>query len=250
MNKLALLINYSETYDYELWDDDTKGMYHDVECMKNYLLSPLGGAWHNDEIMVFHKTTQKDLQNLINIVKNSSLAFSFIYFSGHGYLQDDELFLQINNQDGQDLQEYLLRNIAQKNLVILDCCRKTPEVISEESVKIASFTDLPTLDYDKHRNYYEELINNSNVGNTVLYACSKEECAYGNELGGNYTQKLLRCARRWQTNCINKINKDYLSSYLAHAEAKVLVTQAQAEQHPSIEKARSGITPPFAVYIQ
>ncbi len=249
MNRLALLINYSETYNYDLWDDDTKGMYYDVECIKNYLLSPFGGAWNENEIITFTRGHKVDLLSIITFIKEYQIDYSFVYFSGHGYLNDDVLCLEINNEEEHIIFENDLRNIGDRNLIILDCCRKSLSSISEEAIKQASIVEPLMLDIEQYRIYYEKLVNQSNIGNTILYACRKEESAFGDELGGNYTQNLLRCARRWQESCRNKENNEYLSSYLAHAEAKILVTQAQAKQHPSIEKARSGITPPFAVYV-
>ena len=172
-----------------------EGVKRDVENYKNFFLSPIGGNWCESEIECLQYATKVEVEKLLESMKG--LDFSIIVFVGHGYSQGNkntyaELRPSRNEQDTtNDLDVEEFREVTQKRIVILDCCRKEWYPILEHNTAIdwaeKSFSMLKNT-----RDVYEQIVKGMPVMNLFLYSCDfGETSGDDSRSGGFYSSALL-----------------------------------------------------------
>jgi hypothetical protein len=207
-------------------NDGLPGVQKDFVNYKSFFMDEIGGNWHHDEIISKMNPKKTDLKKELQNLKNSSLDFLVVIFSGHGG-QKRETVLEINDNDEQ-IYESELNNIATRQITIFDCCRVYPLLEFTERYdrvlrKSASITT-------NIRELYERRIMQAIPQQLSLYACSIGESASDTNDGGVYSKNLLKGARL--------IQSDYMTVGKAHEIATNLTKQETIAQNPDSKLIR------------
>lgn len=221
-----------------------EGVSKDVINYKNFLMSPQGGYWYENEIVCLNKPSSNSLEIHFNLLKN--IDYSIIVFCGHGYSYKDETILELNKDC--DIYARSLKNDAKKRTIILDCCRKNAESINESLIhEFSSLIEKRAINGIEARKYYEALLSTCPDGTVVAYACDLNETAGDDSRkGGYYSYSLLQCAQKWAAQ--PTFSKSSQSIVGIHNQACIATREkSNNNQNPQIEKPRSTPYFPFVV---
>lgn len=216
------------------------GVPLDLENYKNYLMSPHGGCWEEDEINCCLNVKKESLLQAIEYI-NTDIDYSVVIFSGHGQFNSlyGETELELNSQETILVSE--LYTGCMRELYIFDCCRVPSQIPIQESViKSFSFSEENFSNYEKiyYKNLFDDLLQKSVSGRVEIYACSK----------GETSTDLSHRGGLFSVNFLNQATGDEdLSVYKTFYNAKLYLEQNKAKQHPEICKPRSGKTFPFYI---
>lgn len=207
-------------------NDGLPGVQKDFVNYESFFMEEVGGNWYANEIISKMNPKKSDLINDLQNLKNSSLDFLIVIYSGHGG-QKRETVLEINDK-GEQISESELKGIAVRQITIYDCCRVYPLLEFSERYdrvlkKSASITS-------NIRDLYEKRIMQAIPQQLSLYACSIGETASDTTEGGVYSKNLLKAARSIQT--------DYMTVGKAHEIATNLTKQERKEQNPDSKLTR------------
>jgi len=251
MKRLALIIGYpGEDGD----DDYLEGVNGDMLAWKNFLSSPMAGKWNISEIKLMLQPSAASLNSEIEKHKNN-VDYALLVFTGHGGYSAarSDTVLQLNKNETFDSKNL---NVAKKQTVILDCCRKEVEQVIRKSVGMELFESASQSDFPNPqfaRAAFETEIKNCDNGIIIIHSCNIGEYAYDDEFGrgGRYTFSLLNAAMKWRHDKTLQPNHyAVLSVPAAHNNAvEALSTDGRYEQTPRIAKARSGPYFPFCVWV-
>lgn len=236
-------------------DAKIPGVNIDIENLKNFLMSPNGGLWYEDEITILISPYEAELANAVR--KLQSHDYSFTFFAGHGYHSTDRNSTILHINPYQTFDSMFLRYGAHKHTLILDCCRKlqidTNLIKSLTEAKTLNFSESQSLTPWKCRINFDNVISKCDTGIVVMNSCSINQTAGESETkGGYYTSSLINSANSWTKIALQNINLsnsfDILSTQDCHNIATFNVAQLSGgRQKPSIENSRSRNTFPFAV---
>lgn len=111
---------------------DLPGVAVDMANYQQFLLSPLGGAWYSNEIVMLKNPTKSDVVAEVN--KLGDAEYSMVIFAGHGRhpKMDGSTIVQL--RPGVEMDSNELKVGAKKHSLILDCCRKLEKVKLAEDV--------------------------------------------------------------------------------------------------------------------
>lgn len=238
MNRRAILIGASPI------SDPIPGVYADLNTWHDFLCSNIGGAWDNSEIRVVDKHyTRQEIIAAVNSVK--MVDYSLIVFAGHGetvignlpwsqtllHLTDDESILERDLNPG-----------TPRCTLVLDCCRKSPEII-EEAI---SFTDKSAAFKAQkssiaYRTLYDKYLMSAESGLVTIYST---EIGYGAADKYSFSQHMIYQAREWV-----KQNKGVLSLSEGVFLASESIKQINPQQTPEYQGGRRLRHFPLAVSI-
>lgn len=228
-----------------------QGVERDLDAYKRFLLSPLGGAWENTEIISHMSPSEADIKRDLALLKAAD--YSFVLFSGHGYYSKAASSTILELRDRVELDSSFLRVGAAKQTVILDCCRVVYPAVTKSVVEAAmdSLVKALTLDANECRKYYDKRIQECPSGLIVLHSSSiNETSGDDSQLGGVYCANLIKSAEKWK----KKGNFNTVDSYYvcdvpkAHDLTIPEVTRRSGgRQNPQIEKPKSTPYFPFAI---
>lgn len=242
-----------------------RGVHIDKENFLNFFKSPEGGAWKDDEILVF-ENNDFDL-NILEIndlnarVDKKPIDFYLIVYCGHGFTdQHKQIYFDIRPDKDLKLNDLLGAVAKSRCLVIADSCRAIYHL--QEGGRIADVRLFSTSEdarnsvyADLCRNMYNDLIEATpSTMQVVYFSNSDNETANENpRVGGFYSHELLAAAKRQiiefralqQHNC----NSYYATIDEIHAEAAgIVVNKTHGRQHPDIYlNSRSRARLPFVV---
>ncbi len=169
----------------------------DMENYEQFLKSPFGGTWYDDEIIQLTRPTRSELTwTLRNAAQHD---YTLIVFSGHGWYSKTHSSTILELRTKEDIDSMDLRMGCGKRTVILDCGRRrsegiTPPIEEREESPI----NYPPPDPTKCRRYYDEWIEKCSLGLIVTHACKAQEIAGDQRLnGGYYSYNLIRAAKEW-----------------------------------------------------
>lgn len=152
-------------------EDRLEGVCADIDAWKEFLQSPIGGSWRQDEIV---DLSGQGATSVCATLRSGRLVdYSFVCFSGHGRAELDPdgystTFVWVN--DGEEVPEYDLNPGSARCTMLFDCCRRLPKEPSLESFSMDVAIDM--AQYDTHA-----------VFNRALLACEKGLVRiYGTEL--------------------------------------------------------------------
>jgi hypothetical protein len=190
MIRKAIIIYCDDTESGEL-----KGPIADNINLNHHLTSTLGGEWYDSEILSLNNPTKSQVR--IAIARHLSGAdYTFVVFSGHGYIStlDDKQYVEL--ADGDITVRDLLSN-AKRQTIIIDACRgyytPTTKLFSKGVEGIYdSFTGEPST-----RKLFSDHVLNCEAGLTVLFAASENESATDSDKGGAYLYSLLKVCELW-----------------------------------------------------
>jgi len=209
--------------------DDLPGVPVDINDYYNFFTSPVGGNWYDEEIDILLNPTQHELLETITEIEETDYDYLITIFSGHGEETSNGTVLSINGQK-ETILLHNLTNLAERQLLIIDCCRshrRIPEDISIESATLS-------LSHDSIRQAYEELIQFAAPQEVILFACNDSEVSADTREGWicSYSQCLLDAIEIALTNP----RLLFVSVGRAHAKAVSLMKHEYLlyEQHPTM----------------
>jgi hypothetical protein len=212
MKRKALLIG--NTY-------GLQGVKVDLNNFRNFLTSPQGGAWNNDEIVVMSDPTLEELKRKIGLIRFLRPDYAVVMFSGHGEQKRDTSL--VINKSGEEISENEFNEIADRQLSIFDCCRAYPERLVKSGVALDTSAVFAMMEsHDDVRARYDKRIMQARAQHAKLYSCSKGQYSYDTAEGGIYLVNLLNASRNLGQDQFKLVG-------VAHQEA-VPTTQRQAEQ--------------------
>jgi len=246
MKKHAFIISYPGE---KGADNYCAGVLVDSINIKNFLMSPIGGAWQENEISPIENTTSSWLKLTLSLYK--SYDYIMVFFSGHGYHNGLETILELSK--GNTISESDLIGYTMKQLIILDCCRKVyPEVLLDHKIlQLSKTAGADSLNPADCRKYYEKTI--MDCGNTLTqcYSCQINEVSRDSSSeGGYYLSSLLKSAQKKLDSIDLDLSKDYrkYSINAIHQEATQIVKlKTSGKQNPSIDREKLETDFPFAI---
>lgn len=225
------------------------GVNVDVVNYYKFFLSPLGGAWYNNEITHLDRPTASELELTLSRLRDNE--YTKIIFCGHGYYSKRRASTILELKKNEEFDSMMLRGISKKQTIILDCCRKvTNDIFSEQRTeKFAK--SLNTLNVSDSRKFYENSIEKCPASIIVTYACDiSEEAGDSSSQGGYYSSSLLRACNEIHESSTIDTSKNYndYSIVCVFNKAVTIVQKLSGNsQNPQIEKQRSEPYFPFAI---
>ena len=227
-------------------DNYLPGVKLDRANYLGFLKSPEGGAWEDNEIMVYdNNCTRATLQTYIDTYRRAEgVGYWLIIFSGHGYTNDnDQTILELSPGDDCLVQDIKNATDYSRRLLIADSCRTVIHAITD-SLKRERRLFSTIARHDEYRDrcralYMTQL--EGVYGNTfnVVYATANNQAANDDDTtGGYYTFELLHAAQA----CIEgakATNRD--NDYVASIErihtiaAEAVNSKTNGGQTPSAE---------------
>ena len=229
-----------------------KGVDKDLINYRNYLKSGIGGGWLTEsEVVILHNCSKREI---LSTIRNCYADYSFVVFSGHGFINSNDNLTYICTSDGY-LSEYDLKTRMSKQTLILDCCR-------EISV-MENFTGDVAQSFEKGgrtalASVYRTIINarqkfdlalaNSSEGMFTGYACLTDQFSgdYPNS-GGVFSSALITAGMQFGS-------KDNYNTWLPvraafKNAAKIMSSDPFSPQNPDYMTypATMQLTHPFAL---
>ncbi len=174
--------------------DYLRGADKDLKNMSNYLTSPRGGAWKENEIFCLNNPTWHEAKRLLEICVAD---YQFIYFAGHGCSgENQKRYLTFKDQNIQDTR---LLTFNPKQLIVVDACRVYYAAISgippAEDI-YSSFTGETDA-----RKAFDDGIRKSDNGKMIIHATQHNTRAEEEQYrrGGIFTLSLLLTAFNFKT---------------------------------------------------
>ena len=235
-------------------DENIPGVNVDIKRLKDYFKSPVGGLWHDHEIITLLTPSSGTIRTYLSQL--NSCDYSLVFFAGHGYhsIERKRTILHINKNETFDSLE--LRAGAQKHTLILDCCRKAESerrLTKSATEAIFDSVERKILNPLECRKYFDQSIADCERGLVVMNACTVDETAGENNLeGGYYTSSLIDAGNEWAKKKLSGIdlsrNFSILSTQSCHIAAVAQVKLLSgSRQNPSFESPRVEKKFPFAV---
>jgi len=231
------------------------GPERDVIRLKKWLESNIGGAWNEDEIIELHNPSPLQVRSAISNCGSSD--FSFVSFSGHGCIEEDQYGRQAQKivvGSGEDMIWDELKPSSLKNILICDACRVVEKIVvnMSESVKAAQKYERRAAEQytrAQYRDAFDRAISNANPGTFFMYGCSPNQYSYEDPLNGGYfTISLIEAAANWWEN---QNNSSVLYVDSAFDRAKRLVASRKPTQVPfGGPENRSGNAFPFGICLK
>ncbi len=123
--------------------------------------------------------------------------------------------------------------------MVIDSCRWAPAEIVRKSAATRRILLMEKAVRDAYRTFFEQQVLGTERGVITLFGCGFGEEARDwyteTQLGGLYTQALLKGAKAW---CSTATSRQVLDVVQAHIKAKADVTQRNPEQHPEVRHGR------------
>lgn len=242
-----------------------RGVHIDKDNFLNFFKSPEGGAWKDDEILVFENNDfDLDILTINDInarIEKKPIDFYLIVYCGHGFTdQNKQINFEVRPDKYLKLNDLLGAVAKSRCLVIADSCRAIYHL--QEGGRIAD-TRLFSTSEDARNSVYADLCRNMyndlivatpSTMQVVYFSNSYGETADENSRdGGVYCYELLTAAKRkreeFETLQRHNCNSYYATIDEIHAEAAgVVVNKTHGRQHPEIHlNCRSKTRLPFVV---
>ena len=250
MKRKAILIEASEITGQE----DLPGARADVERLTQFLVSDLGGAWHEkNEIRALHTPSLQQLEEALREADNADYAF--VSFSGHGQHlvsedgDEEETVVAVHKQE-LELPARCLVPSSPRTLVVVDACRGI-EVVEKALMKRAVLEDLRGLDLRRRqrcRAIFDQQVQRAEKGQIVMFSCGLNEAAGESPNGGTFTTSLVLCSEAWEAQVHGK-GGNHLDTRGAFACAQRRTRRSVPQQNPEIWPGRRRRHFPFAVSV-
>ena len=210
-----------------------QGVPTDISAYYSFFTSPVGGNWCREEIEILLNPTLRCLLREIVTIKNADYDYVITIFSGHGAETIDGMVLFINGQ-GTKIMMSALRNLSQRQLLIIDCYRSRTLLPVDSAFEQEGATML-SMSRDPVRQAYEEQIRDSIPQEIILYACDEGEKAEDSDDGGVYSQFLLHAAQMLPVDS----HSPFVTVSEAHHKAVSMIQRDPfGNQHPQILQPR------------
>jgi hypothetical protein len=209
-----------------------------MELYKSFLLSLLGGEWREEEITELWSPTRIVLLNLLRQIRND---YTFLTFSGHGYVfpADERTYVNLAGEDVAS--DYELISQSPRRTIIIDACRSYNPIPAPSPPPLQKLAE--ALTFETTRQIFDQSLSRAEKGTIILYSTGSDEAADSNEKGGFFTQSILNGARQWY----NTTSEDVLDVHKAFVRAGSILQTYPGPQHPEIKTGRRNKMFPFAV---
>lgn len=242
-----------------------RGVHIDKENFLNFFKSPEGGAWKDDEILVF-ENNDFDLEiikinDLTARINKKPIDFYLIVYCGHGFTdQYNQIYFEVRPDVHLKLDDLLETVAGSRCLVIADSCRS--KYYLREGGRIADLRLFSTSEdarnsayADLCRNDYNELVEATPPTMQVVYFSNSygETATENPRNGGVYCHELLTAAKRLKDEIKTIQQHDNQSYHVSiddvHSEAaKMVAIKTHNRQHPEVHQdCRSKARLPFVV---
>jgi Caspase domain len=185
-----------------IYCDDTKsgklkGPSKDNTNLRNHLTSYIGGEWYDFEIKSLNNPTSQ----MINVHIESffeNADYSFVVFSGHGFLNADEDYIQYLEVADKDISIAKLLTKAKRQTILIDACRGIYSPQQEDLIKASrSYGESFIGSLHSTRKLFETKVLEAEEGLSILYAANVNQSAVDSNIGGAYTYSLLKSCEQW-----------------------------------------------------
>lgn len=227
------------------------GVDVDLANYRRYLMSPLGGAWAQEEIVVLQSPSANHLKEQLSELRKADYAF--VTFSGHGGYNNvtQSTHIELGPNQLFDSRQMLIG--APRQTVVLDCCREryTPDLLKYlvERASLESYTE--GLDRKRCREMFDAYLKKCLPAVIILNACDINETAGDDPTrGGIYSSSLIESAKVFckETSLTNIREVAILDVPDAHCRAAAKVqNERDGRQNPTISQPRVSTYFPFAV---
>mgnify|MGYP002298354546 CR=1 FL=1 len=242
------------------------GVHYDKENYLNFFKSPEGGAWMDNEILVFDKNNFS-LNCLRELIKMSDIIgvhidYILMVYCGHGFTdQFGHIQFQMQPSMNVQLDDILAITSNTRLLLIADSCRAVYPLREGGKLQRRAmlFSENNRQGQERYaklcRDRYDYLISlTPSTIKTVLFADSYGETAAENKNGGIYSFALLKAAKEtiMGFESLHNLNPQcyYEQSAIEchNIASKAVATQTHGAQTPEIVLAcRSMAQLPFVV---
>lgn len=245
MKRKAFLLGYEGN------ENPLTAVKFDLNSMKNYLLSPEGGAYNEEEIiLLYNESSRKIYQKLSYLEFIDSCDFFLFYWSGHGCQIDEQYNLELEIGPDEYLLTEKIPRIAEKTMYIYDTCRvliPNPPLEKKSAIILESATE----SYDEKRRIarciYDEALYSAHNGPESFYACAKGEEAQADYDNSLFTKCVIDSAFEF-TNYPAKSNVASMYEVCKRAREKC-ISISKGLQHPSCRIPKTPNLFPFAINI-
>lgn len=227
------------------------GVEVDLANYRRYLMSPLGGAWTDIEIVVMNSPTSQQIQEKLKTLRE--VDYAFVSFSGHGGYNTSTRSTHLELGPNDLFDSRLMKIGAPKQTVVLDCCREryTPGIFESLIVRASLESLSKGLDSKKCRAAFDNHIERCLPASIILNACNIDESA-GDEAkqGGLYSASIIEAAEDFakEIGHVPPGKNIILDVPDAHDRAAHKVrTKSDSRQNPTIDQPRVSTYFPFAV---
>jgi hypothetical protein len=245
MKRLALLIGSPSDPKTPEAGKYLSGVRTDIKNMYGFLISSIGGSWKKEEIKTFPPNPTYEM--VLPFLKAcESVDFAFVYFSGHGYTDENKNpRIKFNSSQAPEVIKHIAIR-AKRQITIIDACRSYPEFTAFDGVPILEAMNFPNPNPEKARAMYEEHISKLPQALVLLFATSegKPSMDYGSAYGGLFSSSLLSVVK----TKLSKENKAIFNIAEVFKTAQINTQKSEPNQSPEIyisdDKA---INLPFAI---
>ena len=192
MKRHALLIGYSG------WDikgkEPLKGVSLDLQNYKDFLMSPNGGGWYENEITILQDKSLLDIEIALLLRKREANDIVFTVFSGHGDYDDIENYCRrFEVSKNETILEKNLLGLSKKQILICDSCSglRSKEIITESKNAIENSINEDAYLIKIAREKYEKLCLSCSEQTLRFYAAEVGTFAEDTSKGGRYSNALL-----------------------------------------------------------
>jgi len=220
------------------------GIFRDIDAYREFLKSPLGGAWQDYEIF----TLQSPPKYLLNMfLKLASTAdYTFIVFIANEVHEPATHATMLKINEKQTMLERELVIPGARQTIILDYRRKTlPVQIGDESV-LTENAQLSMLDHANSRKGFDKTIMKCDPEVIITRSCQSDQYACDTR---SYSSQLMRQSKNFALHLkYETYGYDSLSIAQVHVRAASVVrTQSNRQQIPLLERTNVKDTFPFCI---
>jgi len=230
-----------------IYCDDTgkkvlPGPPHDNSNYRKFLESNTGGYWYGTEIHSLHSPTIAEVKKKVADFL-SGAEYTFIIFSGHGYIESSTMMQHMDVADG-DISVLDLNTNAPRQTLIVDACRGFYTTVVEETKIFTKAFEHAIGNTGITRAIFTNAVLQAEEGWSILFSASKNQSSLDTENGGAYLLSLLKSAESWAEG-----NKRDIALRLdeVHDLAVEYIKRFETNQVPVTNSEKRRVYFPFAV---
>lgn len=196
MSRIAILIGSP------LPKPHLEGVEYDLTHMKKFLMSEIGGSWESGEIHSIFMGTKAQIEVILN--ECTKHDFSLVYFSGHGFTDNEgRANVWVNNTEIMLVKD--LANLTNKQITIIDACRDYSE--ESEFTGLSGIGTMDAVGLGNSKSVFENYLKQCSNGRVLLFASQKGQSSkdMGRGYGGFFSMHLLKASVKSAKESPNKI---------------------------------------------